>query len=161
MKNTIDIFLVDNDQEFVHCLRKSILKLGSHKIKIHSFHCGEDCLAELEKEPDLIILDPHLTSESKSAMKSAEVLKRIKADMPDARVIMLSPQKKNEVVLNHDRSQVHIAKGDRPESKLDTYADQLIFNIIIENISKKNRHFAFLLIVLIHLGMLCMMVLSI
>ena len=161
MKNTIDIFLVDNDQEFVHCLRKSILKLGSHKIKIHSFRCGEDCLAELEKEHDLIILDPHLTSESKSAMKSAEVLKRIKADMPDTRVIMLSPQKKNEVVLNHDRSQVYIANGDRPQNKLETYADQLIFNIIIENISKKNRHFAFFLIVLIHLGMLCMMVLSI
>lgn len=106
------IFLVDDDPLYLKMLE---IELGNNEeFIIESFATGEICLANLDKKPDVIVLDYFLDSFDKSAMNGIEVLDKIKSTNPEISVVMLSSQDKIEVAVNcmHHKAFDYIVKSE-------------------------------------------------
>lgn len=95
--NARKIFLVDDDPMHLQMLKDHLS--SKLNVDITTFSTGEDCLANLDKKPDAIILDYYLNSVEKSAANGIEILKKIKAVSPDTEVVMLSGQEKIEIAV--------------------------------------------------------------
>lgn len=96
MDNKKRIFIVDDDS-FINML--VVKRFTAEGYSIEAFESGEECLAALHKNPDLIILDYLFVTENGKSMNGMEVFDEIKKVKPDVPVIMLSGQEKGEIVL--------------------------------------------------------------
>jgi two-component system, OmpR family, response regulator len=96
MNNQKKIFIVDDDA-FINML--VVKRFSAEGYSMEAFESGEDCLAALNKDPDLIILDYLFLKEDGKSMNGMEVFDEIKKVKPDIPVIMLSGQEKGEIVL--------------------------------------------------------------
>ena len=94
LDDPISIFLVDDDKMFLRFLRHSLSREFKQDVKLYEFYRGEDCLENLDAEPEIVLLDYYLDYETPRAMNGIEVLKRIKASLTKTSVIMLSAQDK-------------------------------------------------------------------
>lgn len=92
------IFLVDDDSVFLKSLEIEFRQM--HDFEIDCFASGESCLANLHKNPDIIILDFLLDGIDKSAMNGIQTLDKIKEYDAHISVIMLSGQDKIEVAVS-------------------------------------------------------------
>jgi two-component system OmpR family response regulator len=90
------IFIVDDDP-FINKL--VVKRLSSEDIKVEAFESGEDCLDEIHKNPDLIILDYLFIKDDREIMNGMQIFDKIKELKPNTPVIMLSGQDKGEIVL--------------------------------------------------------------
>jgi two-component system OmpR family response regulator len=90
------IFIVDDDS-FINML--VVKRFDSEGYQVEAYENGEDCLAALNKKPDLIILDYFFTNAGNNVMNGMEIFDKLKEIMPDIPVIMLSGQDKGEIVL--------------------------------------------------------------
>ena len=84
------IFIVDDDEMLTEALSDYLTRKVAHEISI--FHTGEDCLQQISKNPEVIILDFHLNTVNKEAENGLEILSVIRKHLPNVRVIMLSSQ---------------------------------------------------------------------
>ena len=84
------IFIVDDDEMLTEALSDYLTRKVAHEISI--FHTGEDCLQQISKNPEVIILDFHLNTVNKEAENGLEILSVIRKHLPGVRVIMLSSQ---------------------------------------------------------------------
>ena len=92
------IFLVDDDASHSQMLKDHLSsKLNA---SITTFSNGEDCLNNLDQQPNIVVLDFHLDSEKKGAMNGMEILKKIKSAKPEVEVVMLSAQDKIEIAVD-------------------------------------------------------------
>jgi len=98
MKNKIKIFLVDDDAVYLRLLEIQFLEHGDFDIETYT--SGEQCLDNLSKEPDLIILDYLLDGVDRDAMNGIKVLDKIKEYSAEIPVVMLSAQDKIDVAIN-------------------------------------------------------------
>ncbi len=94
----IKIFLVDDDALYLKLLEIELLEHADFTIETYA--TGELCIANLERNPDIIILDYHLDGIDKTAMNGMLTLDKIKIFNPDIPVIMLSSQDKIEVAVD-------------------------------------------------------------
>ena len=108
----IKIFLVDDDQLFNQSLKIEFLLHGDFHVE--KFSSGELCVAGLENNPDVIVLDYHLDGIHSTAMNGLETLDKIKSFNPDIPVIMLSSQDKIDVAVNcmHHRAFDYVVKSE-------------------------------------------------
>jgi DNA-binding NtrC family response regulator len=90
------VFLVDDDSMFLDMLNESFSKFQN--IKTHLFYSGEDCLNNLNIEPDVIVLDYFFSKSNENAIDGMETLKRINAHNKNIKVIMLTAQEEGEKV---------------------------------------------------------------
>ena len=93
--NDLSVFVVDDDVSFNKMITKSLMKKGVRKIE--PFYNGEDCIANLDLEPDIIILDYHLENSKgrlKTGLQVAEIIKR---ESPLTYIIMLSGEMQNDL----------------------------------------------------------------
>jgi len=90
------VFVVDDDP-FITALVAG--RLGAEGFRVRTFSYGEECLAALRENPDLIILDYYFVRDSDRPMNGMAVFDEILRVMPDVKVIMLSAQDKGAVVL--------------------------------------------------------------
>ena len=97
-KNTIKLFLVDDDAVFLKLLEIEFIERTGYDVE--TYLTGELCIENLSHDPDLIILDYHLDGIDKSAMNGLITMDRIKAINPGLPVIILSCQDKIEVAVN-------------------------------------------------------------
>lgn len=95
------IFIVDDDAFITKLVTKRLSEEGYY---MKSFAYAEDCIAALNENPDLIVLDYYFLKEGVSKMDGLEALNKIKAIKTEVPVIMLSGQEKGEVVLELARS---------------------------------------------------------
>ncbi len=95
--NARKIFLVDDDPMHLQMLKDHLS--SKLNVDITTFSTGEDCLANLDKKPDAIILDYYLNSVEKNAANGIEILKKIKATSPETEVVMLSGQEKIDIAV--------------------------------------------------------------
>ncbi|RDI54992.1 response regulator [Flavobacterium glaciei] len=114
MKNEtkIKIFLVDDDALFLKSLEIEFLENADFIVETYS--TGELCIANIENNPDVVILDYQLDGIVANAMNGIETLDKIKAYNPDIPVIMLSSQDKIEVAINcmHHKAVDYVVKSE-------------------------------------------------
>jgi len=94
----IKIFLVDDDTLYLKLLEIELLENADFAIETYA--TGELCIANLSRNPDVIILDYYLDGIDKTAMNGMLTLDKIKAFNPETPVIMLSSQDKIEVAVD-------------------------------------------------------------
>lgn len=101
-RNTISVFLVDDDKLYLTALARYLHKQFKIKIGIEPFTNGEDCLKEIEKKPtiEVVLLDYYLNAESPNAINGLEVLKKIKEINSEIIVVMLSVEDKLAIALD-------------------------------------------------------------
>ncbi|MDO9254862.1 MAG: response regulator [Bacteroidales bacterium] len=94
----IKIFLVDDDALYLKLLEIELMEHADFIIETYA--TGELCVANLSRNPDVIILDYYLDGIDKTAMNGMLTLDKIKAFNPEIPVIMLSSQDKIEVAID-------------------------------------------------------------
>jgi DNA-binding NarL/FixJ family response regulator len=94
----IKIFLVDDDALYLKLLEIELMEHADFIIETYA--TGELCVANLSRNPDVIILDYYLDGIDKTAMNGMFTLDKIKSFNPDIPVIMLSSQDKIEVAID-------------------------------------------------------------
>jgi DNA-binding NarL/FixJ family response regulator len=94
----IKVFLVDDDALYLKLLEIELLENADFIIETYA--TGELCIANLSRNPDVIILDYYLDGIDKTAINGILTLDKIKAFNPDIPVIMLSSQDKIEVAID-------------------------------------------------------------
>jgi len=90
------IFVVDDDPIFTKLVVK---RFTSDSYRLEAFDYGEECLREMGKKPDLIILDYYFHKTDEKVMNGMEVFDKIKEIDQGVPVIMLSGQERGEIVL--------------------------------------------------------------
>ena len=81
------IFFVDDDKMIINLLEYTFHSRQQYEVK--SFHSGEDCLAAMSQNPDLIVLD-HILDGDENSMNGMETLEKIKEINNDLPVIVLT-----------------------------------------------------------------------
>ncbi|MBK6834330.1 MAG: response regulator [Bacteroidetes bacterium] len=94
----IKLFLVDDDALLLKSLEIEFLQHADFEIE--TFPTGELCIKNLDKNPDIIVLDYHLDGIESGEMNGIETLDQIKKINPEIQVVMLSSQDKIEVAVN-------------------------------------------------------------
>lgn len=114
MKNDrkISLFLVDDDAVFLKSLE--IEFIHHTDFTVETFATGELCIANLSKNPDVIILDYHLDGIDPNAMNGIETLDKIKEFNPEIPVVMLSSQDKIDVAVScmHHKAFDYVVKSE-------------------------------------------------
>jgi DNA-binding NtrC family response regulator len=135
-KNQITLFLVDDDALFLKSLEIEFLETPDFEIK--TFATGELCIANLNENPDLIILDYHLNGINKVSMNGIEVLDKIKNYDEEIPVIMLSSQDKIDVAVQciHHKAADYVVKSETAFLRLK----QIIVRILQSQKVNKQLH---------------------
>lgn len=98
-QNEYSIFLVDDDRMFLISLKNSLYQQFGSLLNISEYPTGEECLQNINKKPDIIILDYNL-SEDPGAMNGMDVLREVKLKSKNTIVIMLSSQDNIQVAMD-------------------------------------------------------------
>jgi DNA-binding NarL/FixJ family response regulator len=128
----IKLFLVDDDALFLRALD---LQFKAHiDFDIETFSTGEACLNNLEKLPDIIILDYHLDSIVSGAMNGLETLDQIKSVYPNIPIIILSSQDSIEVAIQcmHHKAYDYVVKSETAFLRLQKIITSIFSYIKLE-----------------------------
>ncbi|WP_396192241.1 response regulator [Flavobacterium sp.] len=106
------LFLVDDDALFLKMLEIEFLDTADFVIETYA--SGELCIENLDKNPDLIILDYHLDGIDANAMNGLETLDKIKEFDTTIPVVMLSAQDKIDVAVKcmHHKATDYVVKSE-------------------------------------------------
>ncbi len=88
------IFMVDDDRVIINLLE--YVFQGKNDYKIITFPTGEDCIDNLHRKPDLVVLDYILNESDKDALNGMQTLKKIVEKDRSLPVIILSGQTDEE-----------------------------------------------------------------
>lgn len=95
MKNRL-IFVVDDDRLIQNLLEYTISSKEGYNVRV--FQSSEDCILNLEKKPDIIILDHNFESGDKQLMTGLEALVEIRKREKLIPVIILSSQGNEQII---------------------------------------------------------------
>ena len=95
----LSVFLVDDDKMYLLSLQHKLIKQFK-SINFFTFASGEECLKNIDQNPDIVVLDYYMNSEAPDAMNGLQVLKKIKSISNEIRVVMLSAQDKLDVAVD-------------------------------------------------------------
>ncbi len=90
------IFVVDDEPMVVESMKDFLTDNWGHEVTV--FPTGEDCIAHLDENPDIIILDYYLNSVKQDAADGMEILQFVKINYPKVRIIMLSALEQHRTV---------------------------------------------------------------
>ncbi|MFN3969629.1 response regulator [Flavobacterium sp.] len=112
MKNKIKLFLVDDDAVFLKSLEIQFLEQADFEIETYA--TGELCIKNLDRKPDIIVLDYHLDGVVKNAINGMQTLDKIKAINGGIPVIMLSSQDRIDVAVAcmHHKAFDYVVKSE-------------------------------------------------
>jgi DNA-binding NarL/FixJ family response regulator len=121
----VKLFLVDDDALFLKNLE--IEFLANADFIIETYLTGELCLDNLDKNPDIIILDYHLDGIDRNAMNGIETLDKIKQIDKTIPVVMLSSQDKIEVAIEcmHHKAFDYVVKSETAFMRLQKIIDSI------------------------------------
>lgn len=108
----IKLFLVDDDVVFLRALEIEFEQHGNFDIE--TYVSGELCIANLNGNPDIIILDYLLDGVDKDSMNGIQTLDLIKTFDENIPVVILSAQDKIEVAVNcmHHKALDYVVKSE-------------------------------------------------
>ncbi len=130
----INIFLVDDNRLMVTDLKHFLGNRFGADLNISVFNDGESCLAKIDKDTHIVILDYFLDGKN-----GLEVLKLIKAINPKTEVIMLSSNEDIVLAIDTFRNGAtdYVIKGNGSLKKIS----KLVYRIITEPIRIIIREF--------------------
>lgn len=113
------IFLVDDEP-----IQNEMLKDYLSERFLYDFNVydnGEEALRQMNLNPEIVVLDYHLSSHKSDAMNGVQVLKKIKEKHPDVQVIMLSGQDKIDVAIDSMKygAYDYVVKGETAFSRME------------------------------------------
>lgn len=131
-KNKIMLFLVDDDAVFLKSLEIEFLQHADFIIE--TFSTGEQCVENLSRSPDVVILDYMLNGIVENAMNGIETLDKIKEYNADLPVVMLSSQDKIEVAIDcmHHKAFDYVVKSETSFIRLQKIITTIFHNKKIE-----------------------------
>lgn len=124
------IFIVDDEEMFQEGA-KAHLQRKNRKANVQCYGSGEECVANLKLDPELIVLDHHLAPEGSSAMNGLQTLQKIKETNKDAFVVILTGEDSVQVAndtMEHGAFD-YIVKGDTAFAKLDINCTHILKQI--------------------------------
>lgn len=141
-KSDLSVFIVEDDIIYQEIIKN---ELSQKKFKnIEVFTSGLDCIRNLSKQPDVIILDYNLDKR----MNGIQVLQKIKIINRDIQVIMLTSQEKLDVAINSMKygAYDYIIKNDVAMKRLDQMVGRIEDwnNMLKQNLDFKKKRFFFL-----------------
>jgi len=92
------VFIVDKDPDFLREFKAQFE--AQTRYAVHTFATGQECLASLSLQPDIIFLDIDLNLHNPSHDTGFQVLVRIKSMDPKIHVIVLSTRDQLHEVMN-------------------------------------------------------------
>lgn len=130
----INIFLVDDNRLMVTDLKHFLSNRFGADLNISVFNDGESCLAKIDKDTHIVILDYFLDGKN-----GLEVLKLIKDINPKTEVIMLSSNEDIVLAIDTFRNGAtdYVIKGNGSLKKIS----KLVYRIITEPIRIIIREF--------------------
>ena len=96
----INIFIVEDNDLYAKSLKSFIYLKFPYITEITIFRIGEICLLELDRRPDIVIMDYFLNAKYEGAQNGLEIIKQIKKQNTDTHIIVLSNQDNYNVVLD-------------------------------------------------------------
>jgi two-component system OmpR family response regulator len=86
------VFLVDDDETYLSALGFQLMKdHRNNSAKVYCYASGEECIANLHRNPGVIVLDYYLST-NQDAMSGLDVLRNVKRIKPGIPVVVLSSQ---------------------------------------------------------------------
>lgn len=116
------IFFVDDDKMIINLLEYTFQSRQQYEVK--SFESGEDCLVALDTNPDLIVLDHHLSGKDDAQMDGMQTLKKIREINSEIPVIVLTGKGSDEL------SQEFLSNGAAGYLTKDDYFIDSLFDTI-------------------------------
>lgn len=122
------VFVVDDDRLIRNLLEYTISSKEGYDVNI--YQSSEDCLLNLEKKPDIIVLDHYFDLPGQHLMTGLEALVEIRKIEKDVPVIILSNQSNESVIeaYYHNGATSFIAKRDYFISTLIDTLDKVLPN---------------------------------
>lgn len=124
------IFLVDDEPIQNEMLKDYLSERFVYNIK--TFDNGEEALKNMHLNPEIVVLDYHLSAHKADAKNGVEILKMLKERHPDSQVIMLSGQDKIEVATDSMKygAYDYVVKGETAFSRMEN---------ILNNVSELHK----------------------
>lgn len=115
MKESLSVFIVDDDAFCRNLYEQHILNMGYNRIML--FSNGQDCLNQLTEQPDIIFLDYRM-----EPLDGLELLRKIKRVNPDIYLVIISGQEDAQIAVNALKYGAfdYIIKGDGDLQKIET-----------------------------------------
>ena len=153
------IFIVD-DEPIQNEMLKDYLN-ERFLFTVNVYESGEAALKDIHLNPEIVVLDYHLSGSNRDAMDGVDVLKAIKTSCPDAQVLMLSGQDKIDVAVDSMKygAYDYVVKGESAFSRVENIinnASELHKMKVINASQKKAITFLVVVISLIFLGSIYM-----
>lgn len=135
---TFKILLVEDDLLFRTMLEDHLSQHPDYDVMMVS--CGEECIANLEVDPNLIIMDYNMNSFNRDAANGLTTLKIIKRLKPTIPVIMLSGEDETSTLAKvmFSGAYNYIVKGDDAFDRLSEAIEELRKNASIEADFREN-----------------------
>jgi two-component system OmpR family response regulator len=93
------IFIVEDNKIYSAVVKKHIETRFPGLKEVKVFPVGETCITELDRNPDLIIVDYFLDSKYPDAETGVEFIKDVRARKPQTNIVVLSAQQEINVAL--------------------------------------------------------------
>jgi two-component system, OmpR family, response regulator len=124
------IFLVDDEPIQNEMLKDYLAERFLYNIK--TYESGEEALKHMNLNPEIVVLDYHLSAHKPDARNGVDILKRIKEKHPDTQVVMLSGQDKIEVAIDSMKygAYDYVVKGETAFSRMEN---------ILNNVSELHK----------------------
>lgn len=133
--NSYLVFVVDDDTKVLTMSKHYIEKNSAFEVEVMTFVSGEEALAKIDMNPDIVILDYYFDDTNPSALNGRQVQEKIKHSSPDTEVIMISGQDDMELALETIRNGAYdyIIKGENAITRAQLASDKIL--------QAKNREF--------------------
>lgn len=124
------IFLVDDEPIQNEMLKDYLNERFTYDIK--TFDNGEQMLQHMHLNPEIVVLDYHLSAHNADAKNGVEILKILKDKHPQVQVIMLSGQDKIDVAIDSMKygAYDYVVKGETAFSRTEN---------ILNNVSELHK----------------------
>lgn len=106
------IFFVDDDKMMLNLMEYTFKCREGFEVK--SYFSGEDCIANINLNPNLIVLDYYMGSHEDNALSGLDTLKKIREAGKDTPVIILSREKSQDTIAEFMKfgAQKYVVKDD-------------------------------------------------
>jgi DNA-binding NtrC family response regulator len=127
------IFIVEDDIAYANVIRHSLENKNYVNIKI--FSNGEECLANMDLQPEIILLDYWLGQNNKDGL---EILKTLKSKYPDVQVVFLTANDKLETATATIKNGAYdyVVKNESAMERIKNILRRIIFE---NHIKKENK----------------------